>query len=900
VAKGECSSKVYTFSDNKPEYQHYSTNDCRVDEKRAYTRNYAWGDINPTMHLTKDKAYYASHLWDGKDYYAYNKAKIKKEFSKGTVFLVQNAEDKQRPRRTSTFEYFPGSIAMGHLRKTIERIDSIIRKADSVHVRDKMEKIGDSDCYVIEAKARTGDYTVWIDLAHGYNIAKAELRKGPGDVSAATGYVLPENDSSFAFVKNVRFKKIGDLWVPIEADVINGRHKLNSRFNNTIRAHYKITEIELNPDHDTLGSFVPDDILDGAKVRLFEGNDGIPGRYTWQDGQVVDENGKVILDCVPKKAIGSAGSKPKSAVRKRPSAWELLRRYAEQQAKITAPQSKARIVHFPKDNSIGRCFFVEPQPEQTCLWHRVLVWPKTGVGHVRGDVNVPAGKMLRLDVWDSGPRGREALVHLGPDDVQILNFYQCKWADDRMLAAASRMTGLKVLFLGRGRFTLKGLKHLTAFRELRALQLPVDVPVESLELIRNLTALRYLCITGLELTDAKMAKVGQLPWLTQLGIAPQERSEGLRHIAKLKSLRYLILQAVRDPRFDRNLAYISDLTELEEIDFKDSIIGDAGLAQLRNMKKLKKLDLFSNPSTGRITDQGIAHLKSLTALQEVRLPSQCLTETGIVHLAEMDSLRKVNVWSNHLTNKDIAQLVKMKSLEDLDLSCPNITDAGLAELCRSSSLKSLSIGRCKVTDAGLTNVANLKSLEYLSVSNVPINGAGLAALKQCPSLRGISLSSVELQSNAITHVTAIPSLEKLRLYYIGTQITDESLNQFSTLTNLKTLSIVIKETSQMPITDAGIAHLSRLKNLEDVWLNHCEKITDKGLKHFEGLTSLRHLRLDKSRVTKAGADWLKDKIPGLSVTVPATMRPARPSAPANPERRTGRRTSTSRTTGRRR
>ncbi len=304
VAKGKCSTKVYTFSDNKSEYQHYSTFDGRVDGKRAYTRMHAWGDINPTMHLTKNKAYYASHLWDGKDYYAYNKAKIKKEFSKGNVFLIQNAEDKQRPRRTSTFEHFPGSIAMGHLPLTMERIDTIIRKADSVRVRDRMEKIRGSECYVIEAKARTGDYTVWIDPAHGYNIAKAEVRKGPGNV-LTTGYVLPENDTSFSFLKNVRFKKIGDLWVPIEADVSNGRHKLNSRFNNTTRSHYKITEIELNPDHDTLGSFVPDDILNGAKVRLFEGNAlvRIPGSYTWQDRQVVDENGrKVDLEKVKAKS----------------------------------------------------------------------------------------------------------------------------------------------------------------------------------------------------------------------------------------------------------------------------------------------------------------------------------------------------------------------------------------------------------------------------------------------------------------------------------------------------------------------------------------------------------------------------------------------------------------------
>lgn len=114
------------------------------------------------------------------------------------------------------------------------------------------------------------------------------------------------------------------------------------------------------------------------------------------------------------------------------------------------------------------------------------------------------------------------------------------------------------------------------------------------------------------------------------------------------------------------------------------------------------------------------------------------------------------------------------------------------------------------------------------------------------------------------------------------------------------LSIVMKDPSQMPVTDTGIAHLSRLKKLEHVSLNHCEKITDEGLRHFEGLASLRQLRLDKSRVTKAGADWLKVKIPGLSVTVPATMRPAGPSAPANPARRTSRGNSTSRTTARRR
>jgi Leucine-rich repeat (LRR) protein len=470
----------------------------------------------------------------------------------------------------------------------------------------------------------------------------------------------------------------------------------------------------------------------------------------------------------------------------------LLRRYAEQQAKVSTPRSEERIVHFPKDKSIGRCFLVEPQPEQTCLWHRVLVWPKTNVGHVRGDVTVPAGKILRLDVWDGGPRAHKALARLGPDDVQILNFYQCKRADDRMLAAASRMTGLKVLFLGQGRFTLKGLKHLTAFRELRALQLPADVPVESLELIRKVKSLRYLCVTGPELTDAKMAKIGELPWLTQLGIAPRDRSEGLRHIAKLKSLRHLFLPAVRDPRFDRHLAYISDLTELEEIDFKDSMIGDAGLVHLRKMKKLKKLDLFSNPVTGRITDAGMVHLKALKSLEELRL-TYGFTDVGIEHLATLDSLKKVNLWGDGITDKSMGTLAEMKSLEQLDLASLSITDEGMLKLSACHCLESLTLDKCQITDAGLADLAKLKTLSKLTLGRTQITGLGrtqvtgrgLAVLKELPLLKELNVNYVDFGEAGMAHLAGLKSLERLSISMPKGKITDDDLADLSRVTSLK-------------------------------------------------------------------------------------------------------------------
>jgi hypothetical protein len=50
--------------------------------------------------------------------------------------------------------------------------------------------------------------------------------------------------------------------------------------------------VHLNPDHDAPGSFLPDDIRNGAKVYIR----GIKGvTYTWQDGKVVDRQGQVVL-----------------------------------------------------------------------------------------------------------------------------------------------------------------------------------------------------------------------------------------------------------------------------------------------------------------------------------------------------------------------------------------------------------------------------------------------------------------------------------------------------------------------------------------------------------------------------------------------------------------------------
>jgi len=266
--------------------------DVRFDGQRISSREFMWGNLSPRGPIPKGKPAYKSFLWNGKDYWRYSRG----EDPLGKV-VINRKQSEYEIQRLQYGHALSGMI--GYFSGSTERFDSVILKARTASVREETEQVNGVDCFVIDADTKHGRYSVWIDPTHGYSIAKAQVRMKHDENHFYYG--IPFNKAGrelYWTINNLQFEEIDGVWVPVEAT--HEYHRLYSYQGDSSRSqtHTKVTEILMNPDHDALGSFIPDDIPDGAKVHIVQ----FPSiQYTWQDGKVIDKDGKVIMDSTGEK-----------------------------------------------------------------------------------------------------------------------------------------------------------------------------------------------------------------------------------------------------------------------------------------------------------------------------------------------------------------------------------------------------------------------------------------------------------------------------------------------------------------------------------------------------------------------------------------------------------------------
>ncbi|MFC1676540.1 redoxin domain-containing protein [Planctomycetota bacterium] len=573
---------------------------------------------------------------------------------------------------------------------------------------------------------------------------------------------------------------------------------------------------------------------------------------------------------------------------------------------------KARVLHFPKDRSIG---MLKIQGADTVrriedFYHSIgkTDWWNSDweyLGEAMGDVTIPKGKRLALFVSKAAWRDLSPLSKLDPNDLYMLrlpgSMSESIKPDDRCMQHIAGLTGLKVLVLHWTNIGSKGLQHLKNFKKLERLYLPDRTTNKGLSYIAELPSLKGLYFKGNRVTNVGLKYLAKLSSLEELELGGSQHisDAGLIHLANLPKLRYLLLFGdkftnqgltyLKDiPNLrtlligtitqmtDDGMAHVANLSKLERLGFNPMSqqgITDAGLTHLKKRRSLKKLDL----SNAHITDAGLAHLSEIKSLEHLDLPwgfvnekgsmTYTITDKGLPYIGQLTKLKHLKFGATGeggpISDTGLSYLTQLHSLEELTISGKNITDAGMSHISKLTNLKDLSLFGCpQVTNEGLTKLTALKSLRKLNLYETKVTISGLSQLNVLSELVLLDAKSIE-QDNSVLNISGLTKLECLTInlnFYrkdgdlAHDPIRDEDLACLKKLKNLKFLHI--SQTKYSMITDTGIAPLRDLINMANLAIGS-PYLTDKSLSCLANMKTLNYLTIS-GNFTDEGLGYLEE------------------------------------------
>lgn len=154
-------------------------------------------------------------------------------------------------------------------------------------------------------------------------------------------------------------------------------------------------------------------------------------------------------------------------------------------------QAPLRTVRFPADRSLGMLYVRDLRSGSFLDWKRL--------GEAMGDVAVPAGKTLRLDVREGDAAGLDLLGTLSPHDLQACFLYG---AGDDDLTHLLRLIGIEEIYLSGSGISGEGLVHLLELKGLERLYLyDTSVTDAGLMVLRHLPRLRSVTLCNAPVTE---------------------------------------------------------------------------------------------------------------------------------------------------------------------------------------------------------------------------------------------------------------------------------------------------------------------------------------------------------------------------------------------------------------
>jgi Leucine-rich repeat (LRR) protein len=309
---------------------------------------------------------------------------------------------------------------------------------------------------------------------------------------------------------------------------------------------------------------------------------------------------------------------------------------------------------------------------------------------------------------------------------------------------------------------------------------------------------------------------------------------GLRNLEKLHfSLHFLTNINVQD----KGIALLKNLTGLKELRLTQSRVKGSSLAAFVN---LERLDL----NYSSFDDDGMKQLAGLKKLKVLYLRDTLITDRGMAHLASLNELEELDLYGAPLSDASIRVLAGAKKLRRLNLLGSRITDESAETLAALPLLEDLNLYRTGVGNSALSRLQQRKSLRNLDLRYTRVSRGGVEAFRK-------ALPQSRIQFQDTTPETAPPALRDSRPTSSSANAIAEWVRKLGGRAEFAEGALREIDLSRTPVTDAQLSYLGSLASLKKLNLESTEA-GDLGMSAVARLAGLEQINLSHTLVTDKG------------------------------------------------
>ena len=250
-------------------------------KRRTMIRRKTWGMVGVNaVPLAKEKASYMQLRWADGVEHQYTPEST-------TNCIAQGPEQMRRfvANPCIILGYFPGVEAIGYYNGDYRRLDKKMADAN-LSVRKDKERVGESECYVVESMNRFGRITAWFDPQKDFALIQYTVELDSRNIERENLTVAQafkcDGVSKRVEVTIEKFTRVKDLWLPITIK----EHEYASLPKGNYHDSTRIIQLDswsINPDFEALHAFELKDIPDDS-VWQYVGPSR--ERYRWDGGKL--------------------------------------------------------------------------------------------------------------------------------------------------------------------------------------------------------------------------------------------------------------------------------------------------------------------------------------------------------------------------------------------------------------------------------------------------------------------------------------------------------------------------------------------------------------------------------------------------------------------------------------